>query len=366
MKKVLWIIALLILGLIIGYLIIFGSSNFDKMEKSNPQESKTKRIETPVNDENEEKKIPVKVNAVVSTMFTAKLKTVGTTIAKHDYTLSAKMNGEITYLKADIGTVVKKGDVLAKIDPEMAQANYNQAAANYNLAQKTYSRQKKLAAKKLVSTQQLDSSETQYRVAKATLSLAKINLKNSKVISPIDGVIAEEYTKLHTFTAAGTPVTRIVNTSKIQLQVGVSERNIVKIKNGNKAYIKISSYPAEVFPGIVINVGLQAESKTKTFPIKVEFDNADAKIKGGMIADISILLNTYEDAIVIPFHLLQQTSKGYYCYIVENGKAIRRDLVVGNVQDDVARIISGLNVGDQLITEGHKYVNDQMSVIIKQ
>ncbi|OGI09485.1 MAG: hypothetical protein A2Y40_05555 [Candidatus Margulisbacteria bacterium GWF2_35_9] len=368
MKKFLWISGLLILGLIIGFILINSSGKYEKMydENTTPKATKLDKINEKSESTGDIKKIPVKIKIIEATQFTAKLKTVGTTFAKDDYILSAKMNGEITYLNADIGTVVKKNDVLAKIDPEMAEANYNQAAANYNLAQKTYSRQKILAEKKLVSTQQLDGAEAQYQIAKAALSLAKINLNNSKVLSPIDGVIAEKFVNLHTFSGIGTPVARVVNIKKIQMEVGVSEQNIVLIKKGNKAFIKISSYPGEVFQGYIVNMGLQADKDNKSFPVTIEFDNIDGKIKGGMIADISILLNTYSEAIVVSFHLLQQTTGGYYLYIVENDKAVRRDVVVANIQDDVARISDGLAVGDHLVIEGHKYINDQVTVTIEK
>jgi len=90
-----------------------------KAEPIKPKEKKEKQI----NRTNEEEFIPVRVEKIVLKPFTAKIRTVGTSRAKEDYVLSAKLNGEITYLYGDIGTKGKKGTILAKIDPEMVEAN---------------------------------------------------------------------------------------------------------------------------------------------------------------------------------------------------------------------------------------------------
>ncbi len=382
MKRIIFFLSIVIvLGLISWYVYSRADQNSLSQRKDQRQgqiaqaqakpEGKqkavtSKKAEEPKTTKKEAEVTPVQTQVVSLKPFTAKIQTVGTSKAKEDYVLSAKLNGEITYLYGDIGTLVKKGTVLAKIDPEMVEANYRQAEANYQMASNTYSRQKKLAAKKLISAQQLEGAETQFKIAQATLRLAKINLKNSKITSPITGVIAEKYANLHEFTTVGRPAFRVVNTDKIEMQVGVSERNIVKLKAGNKAFLQFSSYPGDVFEGRVTNIGLQADEDTKTFPVKIEVKNADRRIKGGMIADISIFLNTYPQAVVIPFYLLQQAEKGgYYVYIEKDGKANRRDLMISEIQDDIAHVIEGLSPGDNLIVEGNKYVNDGTNVSIQ-
>lgn len=365
MKK--WILAALIitllaiLGLHIGITVKdIKLTSFKKKNANNTIVSSPNIISIKM----EEKIIPVKTTTVVTQQFTPMVKVIGTTKAKYDYVISSKLNGEITYLNAEIGSELKKGYIIARIDPEIAAARFNQADANYKMAYRNYKRQKKLARKKLISTQKLESSETSYRVARANLKLAKINLSNSKIFNPINGVIAEKYVNLHEFVSIGSPIARIVNIDKIEIEVGVSEKNIVQIKKGDKAYLKLSSYQKKTFLGYVIGVGMQANEKTKTFPITIEFENTSQEIKGGMIGTVSILTETASNSIVVPFYLLQQYNGEYYVYINENNKSIRKKVTIGYMQEDNVQITSGLNAGEELIITGFNYLSDNSSIKI--
>jgi membrane fusion protein, multidrug efflux system len=302
--------------------------------------------------------IPVKVLPITPESFTTQIKTVGVVNAKFDYTLSAKLNGEIKYLKGEVGSSVVKGEVLAKIDPEMVQASLLQAQANYDLARKTYKRQKNLSAKNLISAQQLDSSETQYTIARSNLKMAKINVQNSIIASPITGVIAEKFSSLYEFSAIGKPMIRVVDIRTIEVDVWVSAKDSVKIKKGQKAYLRVAAYSKELFLGYVTKIGLQADSDSKTFPVTIELDNKEQLIRGGMIADITVILETYTDAIVVPLSALQKSESGNSVFVAFDGTAELRQVEIGGIEKSSVQILSGLHFGEQLIVEGENSVNN--------
>ncbi|MDD5455748.1 MAG: efflux RND transporter periplasmic adaptor subunit [Candidatus Margulisbacteria bacterium] len=363
MKKTL-VIAIIII------LVIFGCNTFitRKNSKAALQQAKIAKklsLENKQSANGQDKIIPVKIMVLQEQNFTANVKTVATLKAKEDYVISAKLGGEVTYLNAEIGMKVKKGQLIARIDPDMVEATLRQAQANYELAASTYKRQKNLFEKKLISDQQIEGAATQFKVAQASLSLAKINFNNSKIVSPINGVIAEKYIDLYETAGPGKQIVRIVNTDKMEAEVGVNELSIVRIRKGNDVTIKLSAYPELVITGDITHVGTQANQDTKTFPVLIEFDNKNGIVKGGMIADISILLDTYQNAVVIPFSLVEQSGNGNYVYLEENGIAVRRDIELGDAKEDVVRVIKGLKKGDHLIIEGNKYVaeNSKVNVI---
>jgi RND family efflux transporter MFP subunit len=354
-KKILWVGVVIILVILVARCNrtqpVEANKTVDTVRKS-LQKMVTKEIVT-----------PVKVIVLKPVTFVSKVKTVSTTKAKRDYVLSSKIGGEITFLNAEIGNHVEAGEILGKIDPEIAQASLHQAQANFDLANNSYTRQKQLAEKGLISQQQLDTAEAQFRIAEATLEMANINLRNSKIISPIKGIVAEKFVSLHEYTSAGKDFVRIIDPSRIEVEIGVSDKDVVRIQPNNVAYLSFSSYPNQRFEGVVANVGTQAKQDVKTFPVKLSFNNKDGLIKGGMIADVTVLLNVYPNAIVIPFYLLQQTDNGgYYVFVEKNGQAIRCDITIAEIQDDQVRVISGLSSADKLITDGYKYVTDKSPV----
>lgn len=313
-----------------------------------------------------EEVVPVRVAALVPQPFTAVIQTVATVKAKEDYILSAKSAGEITFLNAEIGQPVRKGQVLARINPEMAEASLRQAQANFDMAKSNYERQKQLAQKNLISDTQFEAARTQFTVAQSGLRLASINLKYASVISPINGVIAEKYVDLYAFASPGRPVVRVVNPSLIEIEVGLSEKNVGRINIGDLAELQISSMLGRIFIGKVVQVGLQGNQDNKTFPVKVQFQNPSANMKGGMIGDLKIKSTTYPYAVVVPFDLIQKSTDGEaYVFVLSGDKAVKRSVSVGDVLEDRARIESGLVSGDNVIVEGYKFVSDGTRVSVK-
>ena len=354
-KKVIWV------GVVIILVVLVARCNRTQPTEPNKTVDKVRKSFQKMGVK--EAVTPVKVIVLKPVTFVSKVKSVSTTKAKRDYILSSKVAGEITFLNAEIGNHVAEGEILGRIDPEVAQANLHQAQANYDLANNSYIRQKQLAEKGLISQQQLDTSEAQFRIAEATLEMARINLHNSNIISPINGIVAEKFVALHEYTTVGKDFVRIIDSSRIEVEIGVSDKDIVRIQPNNRAYLSFSSYPNKKFEGVVANVGTQAKQDVKTFPVRLIFNNQDGLIKGGMIAEVTVLLNVYQSAIVIPFYLLQQTENGgYYVFVEKNGQAIRCDITIAEIQDDQVRVISGLSSEDKLITEGYKYVTDKAPV----
>ena len=161
---------------------------------------------------------------------------------------------------------MKKGQLIAKIDPEMVEASFKQAAANYSLASSAFSRQKNLAAQGLVSAQQLETAETQFKLASASLTLAKVNLNYSRIVSPINGVIAEKNVSVHDMVSVGRPVVRVVNLDRLEIEVGVNDHHVARLQKGNKALIRWTAYPNRVFEELSPTLGCSPIKTQKPFP----------------------------------------------------------------------------------------------------
>jgi membrane fusion protein (multidrug efflux system) len=355
-KKSIGIIALIVLVSIVATVIQKAT------HKPPPQVTLSQKVTTI-----REEIVPVRVESLGTQPFTAVIQTVATVKAKEDYILSAKSAGEISMLNADLGQPVRKGQVLAKINPEMAEASLRQAQANYDMVESSYIRQKQLAAKNLISDTQLEAAKTQFTVAQSTLKLASIGLKYASVISPINGVVAEKYVELYAFVAPGRSVVRVVNPAVVEIEVGLSEKNVGRINKGNAAELRITSLPGKVFTGKVVQVGLQGNQDNKTFPVRVLFSNPGALMKGGMIGDLRIRSTTYPSAVVVPFDMVQKSTDGTaYVFVLSGEKAVKRSVIVGDVLEDRARIESGLVSGDMIIVDGYKFVSDGTSVSVKE
>lgn len=314
-------------------------------------------------------------------------------------TVGALVSGEILQILVDYNSVVKKGDLLALIDPTQVQANYEQAKASlssdkehleaakisYNLAKLNRERYKELYAKEYVSKSSLEEYELAYVNAKsalnsaessvvqsqARLDSAKKDLDNTRIVSPVDGVVLTKIVSEGQSLTSGysTPemFTLAEDLTKMQIEAKVSEADVVKIKEGQTAEFTLDGYPDEKFKGVVrqVRTNYSASSNSNnssnnstTYTVVIDVDNSAGKFMPGMTATITIKAQDKKDALLVPNEALRFTpsfneekynSTGVW--VLEEGQEPRRvDVTVGIIGEDKMEIAKGdLKEGQQVI-----------------
>ncbi len=250
------------------------------------------------------------------------------TIEITEVEISSKLSGRIEKLWVDEGDSVTKEQVLIELEKKELQAQLKQAEAAYqvSLAQLSQSKSsldnlktnleriKELYKAGSATQQQLDDLETKYQVAKdqfnlvthfteqnkATIDLVKTNLENSIIKSPISGLVLSKNAEVGEVVLPGVSLLTLGNLSKPWVKIYIKETDLGKVKLGQKAEVKIDTYPDKVFEGKVTYISSQAEFTPKNiqtkeervklvFGIKVSLDNPLQILKPGMPADVSLL-----------------------------------------------------------------------------
>ena len=250
------------------------------------------------------------------------------TIEITEVEVSSKVSGRIESLLADEGDSVVKDQVLIRLEDKELQAQLKQVEAAYqvSLAQLSQSRSsldnlktnldriKELFKAGSATRQQLDDMETKYDVAKdqfnltshlteqnkATIELIKTNIENSIIKSPIDGLVLSKNTEMGEVVLPGNSVLTLGDLSRPWVKIYIKETDLGKVKLGQKAEVKIDTYPDKVFEGKVTYISSQAEFTPRNiqtkeervklvFGIKVSLDNPLQILKPGMPADVSLL-----------------------------------------------------------------------------
>lgn len=312
-------------------------------------------------------------------------------------TVGALVSGEILQILVDYNSVVKKGDLLALIDPTQVQANYEQAKASlssdkehleaakisYNLAKLNRERYKELYAKEYVSKSSLEEYELAYVNAKsalnsaessvvqsqARLDSAKKDLDNTRIVSPVDGVVLTKIVSEGQSLTSGysTPemFTLAEDLTKMQIEAKVSEADVVKIKEGQSAEFTLDGYPDEKFKGVVrqVRTNYSASSNNNsnnstTYTVVIDVDNSAGKFMPGMTATITIKAQEKTDALLVPNEALRFTpsfnEKKYNStgvWVLDEGQEPRRvDVTVGIIGADKMEIAKGdLEEGQKVI-----------------
>lgn len=216
--------------------------------------------------------------------------------------ISTKVTGKIAELNVDVGAVVHKGDVLARIDMKEASAQANQAQSSVEIAQVTlnnaqtnYDRTLALFQAGAVAKENLESAKKQLDTASATVNQARSGLdvinatsSNGVIVAPISGTIAAKNVNVGELAAAGATLFSIVNSEQTYISAYLPARLSAEVQKGQKVTIKISEIPDKVFDGEVSLVDSIVDAQNKNILVRVNMLENDPAIKVGMFAEIAL------------------------------------------------------------------------------
>lgn len=307
--------------------------------------------------------------------------------------IGSQVSGMIKEIYVDFNSKVKKGELLAQIDPSLfqaqvdkAQGDLSAARANYQKVKSTliydeanYKRYKELYKKRYVSKSDLDLAYATYRAdlaqlgamnasisqASATLKNNLTNLKYAKIISPVDGVVVSRAVDVGQTVAASfqTPTLFTVaqDLTKMQIEVSVSEADIGKVKVGQKVEYSLDGYQDQTFTGTVSQVRISPTtvSNVVTYTVIVNVQNDNDILKPGMSANVQIITNKKENVLCVDNASMRFTPKEITggkkykeqgIWLLRHHKPVRIAIKTGITDSDVTEIISKeIQEGDDVI-----------------
>ena len=346
--------------------------------------------------------VPAKIGTIIETVEAS-----GTVNPVNTVDIGSQVSGMIKDIYVDYNSKVSKGQLLAQIDPSLFQAQVDKAKGDLEAAysnkakiqamlvydKKNYERYKKLYSKNYVAKSDLDLAEATYKSdlaqiaaaqgtinqAQATLNNNLTNLKYTKIVSPVDGIVVSRAVDAGQTVAASfqTPTLFQVaqDLTKMQIEVNVSEADIGKIKKGQDVEYTLDGYADSVFYGKVSEVRIAPTtiSNVVTYTVIVLVDNQDNKMIPGMTANASIITNKSENIICVPTEALKFTPsditggkkyKEQGLWILKNNKPVRITIKTGAKDSERTEIISKeIKENDTVILskKGEKSANAQGS-----
>ena len=299
---------------------------------------------------NKDKGTEIEIANVAASTIVETVSATGKIQPEIEVKISSEVSGEIIALNVKEGQVVKKGDLLVKINPDLYTSSYNrtisnlsgtkaglnQSEASYKEAKANYDRNKSLYDKGIISRADWDKAIASFEVAKAnkqnayynvqsasaTVLEAKDNLGRTTIYAPADGTISVLNVELGervlgTQQMAGTEILRVANLNNMEVEVDVNENDIVKIKVGDEANVEVDAYLKKQFKGIVTSISNSASStltadQVTNFKVKVRIlkesyqdllqgkPSTYSPFRPGMTATVDIITNTKSNILTVP------------------------------------------------------------------
>ena len=287
----------------------------------------------------------------------------GTVEEENGSALSFTTGGTIMQLRVKVGDRVRKGQLIASVDPTSIRNSYEMAHATKMQAEDAYKRLKQLHDKGSLPDIKWVEVQSQLQQATSAENIARKSLGDCHLYAPFSGVISEKYAEVGQNAAPGMPIVKLVTTNVLNVKISVPESEVASIHIRQRARIQVQALDGKQYEGYVIEKGIIADPVSRSYDVKIRVEGVDKALLPGMVSQVSLAKMTTSPssdsgaAIVIPASLIQLADdNSRFVWIDEGGKAVRRSITLGEYQSNGVIITSGLKQGDKLIVEGQQKV----------
>jgi len=277
---------------------------------------------------------------------------VGTTQAAREVNIASESSGKIAVVNFRMGDYVTQGNVLAIIDDTYKRLAYENAKLNYNKCKDDISRYQALREGDAVSDTQLRDIKLAYENANIQLENAKKQWDDTKIVAPFSGYITSQNTELGAYVNAGTVIAGIADISQLKVVFDVSEMNAYELQRGQTVSVTTDVHPEASYKGTISNISPKA-SASHTYPVEIMIaNNGKDKLKAGTYVKVNVNMSNKENVLMIPRDAIVSSLKDPSVYLVKNNIAQLMKIGVGRNFNSFIEVVSGLNEGDQVVTNG--------------
>lgn len=339
-------------GLLVLMLLMWMSGKFHSKVGSGAGQKETRKVDGRI--------VPVRL-VNMPLMESA----AGTVQAVHETTISSKLLSRVMEMKVKAGQLVKKDEVLMKLDDTDLRAKLQQAKSSVSMAEAAYNQsvadEKRLGSltkSGAVSKQEYDKTVTKMKSADAELKRAKeaVNevqsiLDYATILSPMDGTVIDKKVDVGDTVVPGQALVRIFDPARMQMVSSVREAHAIRLKPGQEIGVKVDSMN-KICNGTVSEIVPESSSSSRTFLVKVT-GPCPAGIYSGMFGRIYIPLAD-EQVLVIPSKAVRKAGQLEMVDVAENGSAVRRSVRTGRTFGDDVEVLSGLKEGENVVVPEDK------------
>jgi multidrug efflux system membrane fusion protein len=303
------------------------------------------------------------------------LTAIGSVSPFNTATIKARVNGTVDSIYYTEGQAVKQGDLLIQIDPRpyqvaltQAQGQYAKDEATFENARITFERDKVLYTRGVIARQDLDNQESLMNQArgavetdKGAIDSAKLNLVYSRITAPISGRIGLRLVDLGNFVQSTdtTGLAVITQLQPISVIFSIPEDDIPKVVARMKAGQPMTvqawdrEFKKELSSGSLMTFDNQIDQTTGTVKLKAKFDNADYALFPDQFVNARLLINTMQNAVLVPSAAVQKSPQGSFIWVVKpDGTVMQRGVTLAASQGEVSAIATGLTEGETVVTDG--------------
>jgi RND family efflux transporter MFP subunit len=312
---------------------------------------------------------PVRIALATAGPAAPSIRTNGVLANRDEIRLAFKVGGVIKHLAVSEGEPVRKGQKLAEIEQTEVDAQVEQARQACEKANRDVARGARLYADKVISLEQLQDLRTQAAMAEAALNSARFNWSYAAIVAPRDGTVLRRLAEEREVVAAGVPVLVLgAQDSGFVVRTGLADREIVQVRIGDAVHVRLDAFPDAKLDGKVTEIASAADRASGMFGIEVAVARrSELPLKSGLVAKLTIVPASASNGsrVYVPIGaIVEGDGRNARLFVLDQDRARSRDIEVAFIEGSIVALASGVDVGEQVITDGALYLEDGERVAI--
>ena len=308
--------------------------------------------------------VPVKVGKARTGTITDEVNAVGTLLANESVMIRPERDGRITKIHFEEGQLVRQGQPLVTLDTAEIEAQLAAVSSELTLNRSRLKRAEELHEKKFISAQALDDAREAGNQSAARHAEIKARLDKSVVSAPFEGVAGLRQVSPGAYVKAGQDIARLEGIGTLKLDFRMPELYLGRIRQRQDVTVRADAFPDETFRGEIYAIEPAVDEQTRTVLLRARIPNPGARLKPGMFARVALVLDTRDNAIIVPEQALVPQGKDRFVYRLADGKAALTKIELGLRRPGEVEIRSGLSAGDTIIVDGQLRLRDGAPVTV--
>lgn len=305
---------------------------------------------------------PVLVQAATRENFADTVEALGTTRAAESINVSSRVSNMITAISFEEGEHVEAGEVLIELESSEARADLAAAQATLVESRSQYQRSRELLRTQAVSESRVEELEAIMRANEAALAAAEARLQDHRIRAPFAGTLGLRRVSIGTLVTPGTVITTLDDNSTMLLDFDVPETYLGSLAVGQTLTANSAAYPETDFNGVVATIDSRVDPVTRAVTVRARLPNTDRLLKPGMFMTVRVLRET-ANLLLLPEQALVPQQSRQFVFVIEDGLAQMREVVIGRRAPGKVEILEGLREGEVVVVEGVQRLTDGTPVI---
>ncbi len=344
----------LIVGLILGLIVILGGRIIE--EQGRLAEAKKAAMK---------KEVPA-VRVITLTLKPERLEDKISLPAEvepfEDLWVKAEVKGQVVSIPVKEGRLVKKGQLLVKLDDRDYRSRLARIEANYRLAGQDFKRMADLVKKNIAAESKLDEIEARLEDLTAQRNEAQRSLDRTRITAPIRGRLNEIKAKKGDLLDVNQKVAQILQFNKVKVMVGVPESDVAAVFDLNEAEVIIEALENRKVKGRKIFLSSQPRTLARLYDLELMVPNPDGRILPGMFGQVELVKRVFDQALAVPLYAVITRGDERFVYVEKDGQAEKRLIKLGVLVGWQVHVEAGLSPGERVIVVGHRFLDDGQAV----